>query len=185
LKFFRWTSDIVSSSIPTVYDTAPSINSGERVVGFSELLRIEGTKYEAAAVKERIELTLLNRVLNIGTTVPVKGSILSLETASCQYICLIADPAAIVKMMRGLRGSPSATIGAEFDGATAETRRRLRRGSARPLATIPYCIKTSRLRSPTKRDVLRGDSGPLINLPIYEFDQLFTNGPVYLFRLTI
>src|SRR4051812_35021304 len=103
--------------MPTVYDIVPSMKRGERVVALSELLTIEGTKYEAAAVNERIELIEFMIVLKVGTTMPREGGISSFATASCQYICFAAEPAAMARIMRGLRGSPSATIGAEVVGA--------------------------------------------------------------------
>jgi hypothetical protein len=90
---------------------------------------------------------------------PIDGGISSLEMQRSQYICLMAVPAAMERRMRGWRGKPRATSGPELAWAV-EMWRRFRRGSASPLARMPYCTKTSRLRRPTKRDVPRGD-GPL------------------------
>ena len=60
-------------------------------------------------------------------------------------------PAAMARTMRGLRGSPRATRGAE--GCTVDIWRALRRGAARPVPRIPYWRKGSRLRRPMKSDV--------------------------------
>lgn len=60
----------------------------------------------------------------------------------------------MARMRRGLRGRPSATAGAKL--GAGETLRVLRRGPARPLASMPYWRKMSAVRSPTVREVPSG-----------------------------
>lgn len=91
----------------------------------------------AAVVIDKIEFGELNRVLK-----KAMGRAPATGNASCwmnntHYICLITVPAAIPSIIRGLRGSPKATIGDELVETVAKCRR-LRIGSARPLARMPY-----------------------------------------------
>ena len=128
---------MVSMAMPVRYEIVPNMKRGETPDSLSSLLRIEGVRYDAAAVREKIEFTELKSVLKKAIGMPFAGGISSCERKAIPYICLMAVPAAMPRMTSGLRGRPNATTAAEFEGMV-EMDRRFSRGSAMPLARMPY-----------------------------------------------
>jgi len=131
------------------------MNNGENPFSFWEFVRNEGAKKFTAAVRERIEFAELKTVLKMEIMIEFPVGISSFERYATQETCLMVVPAAMARTIRGLRGSPKATRGAEE--WTVDTLRVLRRGAARPLPRIPYWRKGSGLRRPMKSDVPSGE----------------------------
>ncbi len=153
LKAFLCCSDTASNANPTKYDIELNAKSAEAPLS-SAAVRREGVNAIAAVVKLRIEFAELNTVLNTEIRIALAGGISSFDTKTTQYDCLMLEPAAMARMRRGLSGRPSAIAEAKLGGW--ETLRVLRRGPARPWASMPYWKKISAVRSPTMREVPSG-----------------------------